>query len=400
MLRLAARPARTLDDLGTRRGARLAALAGPRPAASAADAGLLEATRRPDVRELRPIRRRASVPQGDLRLFLARRNRAGLARRARSWPRDSFARSSTTGRPRPTRPRQCWRRPAAEPGLGPTSALPLLEERYARVPTSPSRGARSASGLPRARGLARGLCHGTGRRERGGRAPGRRRVQPGQPARSPTEPPNPGRRRPTPGVGSSRERCPERLSRTVFGRDFQNPLLLAAGTAGFGRELDGVMDLDRLGGLVTKAVSLEPRAGNPPPRVAEFRGGMLNSVGLANPGLERVRQSTCPGCDPRLRRAQVLVNVVGFTVEEYGEVVAGLEAARHRRRSSSISPVPTPAPAASSSVPTPSASVGSWPLCRTPNPAAAGRQAFAGAAGHRRHGAGGPGCGSGRRSAS
>ena len=60
------------------------------------------------------------------------------------------------------------------------------------------------------------------------------------------------------------------LSRTVLGRRFQNPLLLAAGTAGFGRELAGVMDLDRLGGLVTKAVSLAPRAGNRPPRVAEF----------------------------------------------------------------------------------------------------------------------------------
>ena len=79
------------------------------------------------------------------------------------------------------------------------------------------------------------------------------------------------------------------LSRTVFGRRFQNPVLLAAGTAGFGRELDGVMDLERLGGLVTKAVSVQPRKGNPPPRVAEFPGGMLNSVGLANPGLQAVR---------------------------------------------------------------------------------------------------------------
>jgi len=78
---------------------------------------------------------------------------------------------------------------------------------------------------------------------------------------------------------------PDELSRTVFGRRFQNPLVLAAGTAGFGRELDGVVDLDRLGGLVTKAVSLAPRDGNAPPRVAEFRGGMLNSIGLANPGL-------------------------------------------------------------------------------------------------------------------
>lgn len=117
------------------------------------------------------------------------------------------------------------------------------------------------------------------------------------------------------------------LSRTVLGRTFQNPLILAAGTAGFGRELAGVMDLDRLGGLVTKAVSLAPRAGNRPPRVAEFRGGMLNSVGLANPGLERVRDEYLPWLATRLRRAQVLVNVVGFAVEEYAEVVGGLDGA-------------------------------------------------------------------------
>ena len=117
------------------------------------------------------------------------------------------------------------------------------------------------------------------------------------------------------------------LSRTVFGRRFQNPVLLASGTAGFGRELAGVMDLERLGGLVTKAVSREPRAGNRAPRVAEFHGGMLNSVGLANPGLDRVRAEDLPWVAQHLRRAQVLVNVVGFTVEEYGEVVAGLDGA-------------------------------------------------------------------------
>lgn len=114
--------------------------------------------------------------------------------------------------------------------------------------------------------------------------------------------------------------CPD-----LFGRRFQNPLLLAAGTAGFGRELDGVVDLDRLGGIVTKAVSVEPRPGNPPPRVAEFRGGMLNSVGLANPGLERVRADHLPWLAGRLRRAHILVNVVGFTIEEYGEVVRRLD---------------------------------------------------------------------------
>jgi dihydroorotate dehydrogenase (NAD+) catalytic subunit len=120
---------------------------------------------------------------------------------------------------------------------------------------------------------------------------------------------------------------PRDLSRTVFGRRFQNPVLLASGTAGFGRELAGVMRLDRLGGLVTKAVSREPRAGNRAPRVAEFHGGMLNSVGLANPGLAAVRSEQLPWLAENLRLAQILVNVVGFTVEEYGEVVAGLDGA-------------------------------------------------------------------------
>ena len=115
------------------------------------------------------------------------------------------------------------------------------------------------------------------------------------------------------------------LSRELFGRRFQNPILLAAGTAGFGRELDGVLDLDRLGGFVTKAVSLEHRTGNAAPRVAEFPGGMLNSVGLANPGVARVRSEDLPWLTARLRRAQVLVNVVGFTAEQYGEVVGELD---------------------------------------------------------------------------
>jgi dihydroorotate dehydrogenase (NAD+) catalytic subunit len=117
------------------------------------------------------------------------------------------------------------------------------------------------------------------------------------------------------------------LSLDLLGQRFQNPVLLASGTAGFGRELDGVMELDRLGGLVTKAVSLAPRSGNRPPRVAEFRGGMLNSVGLANPGLDRVRAEELPWLAANVRRARIIVNVVGFTVEEYAEVVGGLDGA-------------------------------------------------------------------------
>ncbi len=111
----------------------------------------------------------------------------------------------------------------------------------------------------------------------------------------------------------------------LFGTTFSNPVLLAAGTAGFGRELAGVVDLDRLGGLVTKAVSLEPRHGNLPPRVAEFDGGMLNSIGLANPGLAEVASTELPWLRANLAHARVFVNVVGFTEGEYGRVIEGLD---------------------------------------------------------------------------
>ncbi|NIN13527.1 MAG: dihydroorotate dehydrogenase [Gemmatimonadales bacterium] len=110
----------------------------------------------------------------------------------------------------------------------------------------------------------------------------------------------------------------------VFGTTFQNPILLAAGTAGFGRELAGVINLDRLGGLTTKAVSPEPRSGHAAPRVAEFPGGMLNAVGLANPGLEHVEAVELPWLATRLRRARVIVNVVGSVVADFEKVVQRL----------------------------------------------------------------------------
>lgn len=113
---------------------------------------------------------------------------------------------------------------------------------------------------------------------------------------------------------------------TAFGTEFQNPVLLAAGTAGFGRELAGTVDLDSLGGLVTKSVSPEPRAGNPPPRVAEFPGGMLNSIGLANPGLDVVEREELPWLAAHLTRARVIVSVVGNTVADYVAVVSRLDA--------------------------------------------------------------------------
>ena len=77
------------------------------------------------------------------------------------------------------------------------------------------------------------------------------------------------------------------LSQTVFGVPFQSPVLLASGACGYGEEYAGLIPLNELGGLVTKAVSLEPRSGNPPHRVAETPAGMINAIGLQNVGLDR-----------------------------------------------------------------------------------------------------------------
>lgn len=116
-----------------------------------------------------------------------------------------------------------------------------------------------------------------------------------------------------------------KLSQNLFGVEFANPVLLAGGTAGYGRELDGLVELDALGGLVTKAVTPEPRGGNPALRAAEYGAGMLNSIGLANVGLERFRTEKLPWLRDHLHSARVLVNVAGATVDDYIAVVDGLE---------------------------------------------------------------------------
>ena len=116
-----------------------------------------------------------------------------------------------------------------------------------------------------------------------------------------------------------------RLEQTLFGVTFQNPVLLASGTCGYGEEMQGFFDIDELGGFVIKAVTVEPRAGNPSPRVIEFEAGMMNSIGLANVGLEDLIKVKLPWLAQRAKRAHVLVNVAGKTVSEFSDIITALD---------------------------------------------------------------------------
>ena len=102
-----------------------------------------------------------------------------------------------------------------------------------------------------------------------------------------------------------------------------NPVGLASGTAGFGFEIRELIDLDKLGALYTKGTTREPRIGNAPPRVAEVSGGMLNSIGLHNPGIDHVADVYAR----EFARWQipVIVNVAAADVGDYVHCVARLE---------------------------------------------------------------------------
>ena len=111
-----------------------------------------------------------------------------------------------------------------------------------------------------------------------------------------------------------------------------NPVLTASGTCGYAFELGDFVDLSQLGGFISKSITLEPRAGNPPQRTVETAAGMLNAIGLANVGLERFVTERIPVLEKM--GVPVFVNVAGKTVDEYVEVarrlaeapvVAGLE---------------------------------------------------------------------------
>lgn len=113
------------------------------------------------------------------------------------------------------------------------------------------------------------------------------------------------------------------LSVEIAGIRLKNPVLVASGCAAYGREYAPFFDPGRLGGIMVKGVSLEPWPGNPGPRVAETPAGMLNSVGLQNPGVDHFLREELPW----LRRfdTAVVVNVIGRTVDEYRAVAARLD---------------------------------------------------------------------------
>lgn len=109
---------------------------------------------------------------------------------------------------------------------------------------------------------------------------------------------------------------------TIAGVDFKNPVMTASGTFGSGMEYSEFVDLNRLGAVVTKGVANVPWPGNPTPRVAEVYGGMLNAIGLQNPGIDVFMERDTPFL--KQFDTKIIVNVCGKTVEDYVEVVERL----------------------------------------------------------------------------
>ncbi|MFZ5633136.1 MAG: dihydroorotate dehydrogenase [Bacillota bacterium] len=113
------------------------------------------------------------------------------------------------------------------------------------------------------------------------------------------------------------------LEVNIGGIKMKNPVATASGTFGYGREYAGFVDLSRLGAVVIKGTTLLPRPGNPAPRIAETPAGVLNAIGLENPGVEVVIEEQLP----YLGRfnVPVIVNIAGDTVEDYAKLAARLD---------------------------------------------------------------------------
>lgn len=115
-----------------------------------------------------------------------------------------------------------------------------------------------------------------------------------------------------------------RLSTNLCGLSLNSPLLLASGTAGTLDEMSDVMNLDCLGGIVTKSITREPREGNAFPRITWTRGGMLNAIGLANPGLEAWKSDI----GPRVKdvNTNIIGSVAGDSIDDYVQIAGAMDA--------------------------------------------------------------------------
>lgn len=117
-----------------------------------------------------------------------------------------------------------------------------------------------------------------------------------------------------------------RLAVSLPGLQLTNPIMPASGCFGFGAEYARFYDLSVLGSIMIKATTLEPRAGNPVPRVAETPSGMLNAIGLQNPGLDAVMAERLPWLAEHFPGLPIIANVAGTTTEDYVEVSRAISA--------------------------------------------------------------------------
>jgi len=119
------------------------------------------------------------------------------------------------------------------------------------------------------------------------------------------------------GIKAGSTRNPN-LSVRIGNIRLKNPVIVASGTFGFAEEYEDFFDLSRLGAIVTKGISLKPMQGNPPPRIYETEGGIINSIGLQNPGFRDFIKDKLPYY--RRIRSRVIINVFGNTPKEYAEL--------------------------------------------------------------------------------
>jgi len=112
----------------------------------------------------------------------------------------------------------------------------------------------------------------------------------------------------------------------LFSKVFKNPVWVASGTFGYGEEYAEIYDVSKLGAIVTKSITLEPRMGHPPPRVVETPSGMLNAIGLQNVGVDNFIKEKLPYL--RKLKTRVIVNIAGSSINEYVKVTERLNGKR------------------------------------------------------------------------